>query len=280
MTMRQIHPAGKWILKIESEAWEEIQWVQDKSWSFLFAESPVMTILREEDGDDDGGSDGKRLRPPRRSGTTTPRSGSGSGSGDSSRTPPLHGRSRPTKTRSRVFTSSGSKMRRTDSPLEEDEEKEDIEVRALTKDQTGNLPRQKNKNKTNHPLIHSLTPPSLNPLPPRRTLWHPSSLHPPLQDGASFSDLETERLLTRLLQSLRDDDGANPDDVRAVQAAVTVVASRSRRTTSMNTDAQLTQFNRGTIEAETEEEAGAKAEAYVLEGNEHEHEHAKKMSCP
>lgn len=279
MTMRQIHPAGKWILKIESEAWEEIQWVQDKSWSFLFAESPVMTILREEDGDD-GGGDGKRLRPPRRSGTTTPRSGSGSGSGDSSRTPPLHGRSRPTKTRSRVFTSSGSKMRRTDSPLEEDEEKEDIEVRALnTKDQTGNLPRQKNiKKPITLSFTHSRRPPS--PPPPRRTLWHPSPLHPPLQDGASFSDLETERLLTRLLKSLRDDDGANPDDVRAVQAAVTVVASRSRRTASMNTDAQLTQFNKGTIEAETEEEAGAKAEAYVLEGNEHEHEHehAKKMS--
>lgn len=117
-THKQIHPAGKWILKIESEAWEEIQWVQDKSWSFLFAESPVMSILRDDDDDEDNGKP-RRARPAR-----APRT-PGSGSDDSPRTPPLHGRSRQTKTRSRVFTSGGSRMQ-TDSPLQEEED----EVRA------------------------------------------------------------------------------------------------------------------------------------------------------
>jgi len=98
-----IHPAGKWILKIEAEAWQEIQWVQDKSWSFLFAESPVISIMRDDDdsGDDDGnqgsgGGSAPRAWKPRRA---RHRSRAASASDDSLRTPPVLGRSRHTKTR-------------------------------------------------------------------------------------------------------------------------------------------------------------------------------------
>lgn len=52
----QVNPAGRWILKLEAEAWEEISFAQDKSWSYLFAESPVLVLSEDDDDDDDGES--------------------------------------------------------------------------------------------------------------------------------------------------------------------------------------------------------------------------------
>ena len=108
---KQIHPAGKWLLKIESEAWEEIQWVQDKSWSFLFAESPMMSMLRDDDDDDDEDDDGGKGKPSRS------RHRRMLTSDHSPRTPPSHTRNMRTKTRSRIF--SGESRRQTDYPLDD-----------------------------------------------------------------------------------------------------------------------------------------------------------------
>ena len=88
--------------------------MQDKSWSFLFAESPVMSILRDDDDDDDDDSGEGEPRAGSRRGTTLAPS-----SDDSPRTPPYRARSRQTKTRSRIFTSRRSRMQ-TDSPLEDE----------------------------------------------------------------------------------------------------------------------------------------------------------------
>lgn len=81
---------------------------------------------------------------------------------------------------------------------------------------------------------------------------------PPSQDADSISNGEVERLLDRLLRSMRDDERANPADVEAVQSAMTVLASRSRRL----------QFDRGTTEADVDGETEHK----------HEHKHARRMS--
>ena len=73
-----------------------------------------MSILRDDDDDDDSG-EGEPRAGSRRGTTLAP------SSDDSPRTPPYHARSRQTKTRSRVFTSRGSRMQTDSLPLEDED---------------------------------------------------------------------------------------------------------------------------------------------------------------